>query len=238
MTPIESNQIIQAFTEVVRNQDYVFSDVSLDAITELQKTIAGIETEPPEVVAEAIREWFLDYEKVRNAVWLEEREKEISRVPKTKPENTVENRYRLLQEELEKLKEKKTPAQNPSEDIMPTEIANLFDVIRGVYSKHGFNLLYRWQDWPSLNKFYPSPEVLGDYWFLVTNEHNRFEEFISLKGSHPVLGSHGVGDNIPAFEELSSVLGLELAAECDDSNWLTYKGKKVRYWKITLHTPT
>ncbi|OBQ26911.1 MAG: hypothetical protein AN483_20480 [Aphanizomenon flos-aquae MDT14a] len=113
---MEANQIIQAFTEVVRNQDYVFSDVSLDAITELQKTIAGIETEPSEVVAEAIREWYLDYEKVRNAVWLEKREMEIGRVPRTKPEkeeNTVENRYRLLQEEVEKLKEKKTPAQNP-----------------------------------------------------------------------------------------------------------------------------
>lgn len=111
---MEANQIIQAFTEVVRNQDYVFSDVSLDAITELQKTIAGIETEPSEVVAEAIREWYLDYEKVRNAVLLEEME--IGRVPRTKPEkeeNTVENRYRLLQEEVEKLKEKKTPAQNP-----------------------------------------------------------------------------------------------------------------------------
>ncbi|AFW96542.1 hypothetical protein BMF77_01069 [Dolichospermum sp. UHCC 0315A] len=113
---MEANQIIQAFTEVVRNQDYVFSDVSLDAITELQKTIAGIETEPPEVVAEAIRQWYLDYEKVRNAVFLEKREREIGRVPRTKPENeenTVENRYRLLQEEVEKLKEKKTPAQNP-----------------------------------------------------------------------------------------------------------------------------
>lgn len=113
---MEANQIIQVFTEVVRNQDYVFSDVSLDAITELQKTIAGIETEPPEVVAEAIRQWYLDYEKVRNAVFLEEREREIGRVPRTKPENeenTVENRYRLLQEEVEKLKEKKTPAQNP-----------------------------------------------------------------------------------------------------------------------------
>jgi len=110
---MEANQIIQAFTEVVRTQDYVFSDAAIAAITELQKTIAGIETEPPEVVAEAIRQWYLDYEKVRNAVWLEEREKEISRVPKTKPENTVENRYRLLQKDVEKLKEKKTPAQNP-----------------------------------------------------------------------------------------------------------------------------
>jgi hypothetical protein len=107
----------------VRNQDYVFSDVSLDAITELQKTIAGIETEPPEVVAEAIRQWYLDYEKVRNAVFLEEREREIGRVPRTKPENTLENLYRLLQKDVEKLKEKKTRVQNsPSEDIMPTEI--------------------------------------------------------------------------------------------------------------------
>jgi hypothetical protein len=113
MKKVEANQIIQAFTEVVRNQDYVFSDVSLDAITELQKTIAGIETKPPEVVAVAIREWYLDYEKVRNAVWLEERENEISRVPRTNEENTVENCYRLLQEEVKKLKEKKTPAQNP-----------------------------------------------------------------------------------------------------------------------------
>ena len=113
---MEANQIIQAFTEVVRNQDYVFSDAAIAAIPELQKTIAGIETEPPEVVAEAIRQWYLDYEKVRNAVFLEEREREIGRVPRTKPENeenTVENRYRLLQKDVEKLKEKKTPAQNP-----------------------------------------------------------------------------------------------------------------------------
>jgi hypothetical protein len=108
---MEANQIIQAFTEVVRNQDYVFSDVSLDAITELQKTIAGIETEPPEVVAEAILQWYLDYEDVRDSVFLEERE--IVRTKSENEENTVENRYRLLQEEVEKLKEKKTPAQNP-----------------------------------------------------------------------------------------------------------------------------
>jgi hypothetical protein len=105
----EANQDIEAFTEVVRNQDYVFSKVPLDAITELQKTIASIETEPPEVVAEAIRQWYLDYEDVRDAVVLE-----IYgvRVPRTKPENeenTVKNRYQPLQKELEKLKEKKTP---------------------------------------------------------------------------------------------------------------------------------
>ena len=111
---MEANQIIQAFTEVVRNQDYVFSNAAVAAIPELQKTIAGIETKPPEVVAEAIRQWYLEHEDVRDAILLEERE--IVRVPRTKPEkeeNTVENRYRLLQKDLEKLKEKKTPPQNP-----------------------------------------------------------------------------------------------------------------------------
>jgi hypothetical protein len=230
---MEPDLIIQAFTEVVRNQDYVFSDAAIAAIPELQKTIAGIETEPPEVVAEAIREWFLDYEKVRNAVWLEV--EEIVRTKRENEENTVQN---PLQEELEKLKEKKTRVQNsPSEDIMPTEIANLFEVIRGVYSRYGFDLK-PWQVWSRLNKFYPSPEVLGDYWFLTTNETNYFEEFRSLKGSHCVLNSRNVGDAKPAFEELKTILGLELVAEYDDSNWLTYKGKKIRYWKITLHTPT
>ena len=78
-----------------------------------KKTIAGIETEPSEVVAEAIRQWYLehDYEDVRDAVLLERGE--IVRVPRTNEENTVENRYQPLQEELEKLKEKKTPVQNP-----------------------------------------------------------------------------------------------------------------------------
>jgi hypothetical protein len=112
--PMEANQIIQAFIEVVRNQDYVFSDAAIAAIPELQKTIAGIETEPSEVVAEAIRQWYLEHEDVRDAVLLERGE--IVRVPRTKPENeenTVENRYRPLQEEVEKLKEKKTPVQNP-----------------------------------------------------------------------------------------------------------------------------
>ena len=103
--PGEANQIIQAFIEVVRNQDYVFSDAAIAAIPELQKTIAGIETEPLEVVAEAIRQWYLDYEDVRDAVFLEFLEMRF--VKPNDNENTVENRYRPLQEEVEKLKEKR-----------------------------------------------------------------------------------------------------------------------------------
>ncbi|MBE9054615.1 hypothetical protein [Sphaerospermopsis sp. LEGE 08334] len=107
---MEANQIIQAFTEVVRNQDYFFCDAAVAAIPQLQKTIAEIETQPPEIVAEAIRQWYLDYEDVRDAVLLAE-EREIEKVGKTKPENqenTVENRYQVLQDELKTLKEKKT----------------------------------------------------------------------------------------------------------------------------------
>ena len=113
------------------------------------------------------------------------------------------------------------------------EVAVLFETIRNTYSKHGFNLFTPWQSWPSLNKFYPSPVALGDHWFIRTDQNNFFERFTSPEGDHPVLGSHISGDNAAAFDELSVVLGLELVAEYDDSNWLTYEGKKVRYWKIT-----
>ena len=98
---MEANQIIQAFTEVVRNQDYVFSPFNSPLL--VSKIIAGIETEPSEVVAVAIREWYLDYEKVRDAVFLEFLEMRF--VKPNDNENTLENRYQPLQEELEKLKE-------------------------------------------------------------------------------------------------------------------------------------
>ena len=101
----EDNQRIEAFTEVVRNQDYVFSVVSLDAITELQKAVASIETEPLEAVVEVIREWYLDHEDVRDAVFLEFLDMRF--VKPNNDENTVENRYQPLQEELEKLRKKK-----------------------------------------------------------------------------------------------------------------------------------
>ena len=113
------------------------------------------------------------------------------------------------------------------------EVADLFETIYNVYSRHGFNFFTSWQGWPSLNKFYPSPEALGDHWFICTDQNNFFERFKSPEGDHPVLGLHISGDNAAAFDELSVVLGLELVAEYDDSNWLTYEGKKVRYWKIT-----
>lgn len=110
---MESDKIIQAFTQVVREQDFVFSPEAIATIPELQQTLAELETQPPEVVEEALRKWFIEYKNVRDAVLIEERE--IEKVRKTKPtalENTIENRYRVLQEELQKLKDKKTPPQN------------------------------------------------------------------------------------------------------------------------------
>ncbi|MFK0735584.1 MAG: hypothetical protein HEQ35_07445 [Gloeotrichia echinulata IR180] len=103
---MEADQLIQAFTEVVRNQYYVFAQAD---IPKVQAKIAELETELPNIVAETIRQWYLDYEDVRDAVLIAARE--IDRVSKTQPqaqENTQENRYRVLQEELQKLQDKKT----------------------------------------------------------------------------------------------------------------------------------
>jgi hypothetical protein len=107
---MEPDNIIQAFTQVVRNQDFVFSPEAIAAIPDLQTTLAELETQPPEIFAEAIRIWYLEFEDVRDAVLIEERE--IAKVGKTKPENqenTIDNRYRVLQDELQKLKDKNTP---------------------------------------------------------------------------------------------------------------------------------
>src|SRR5690242_4502468 len=106
---MEPDKIIQAFTQVVQNQKYVFSPETIAAIPELRQKIAQLETQPPQLVAEAIRHWYIKHEDVRDAVLLEEREIKIFR--KTKPEvqeNTQENRYRVLQDGLKKLEDNNT----------------------------------------------------------------------------------------------------------------------------------
>jgi hypothetical protein len=113
---MEPDKLIQAFTQVVRNQDYVFSPDAITAIPKLQANIAELETQPPNVIAEALRQWYINHEDVRDAVLIEERE--IDKISKTKPEiqeNTQENRYRVLQDELQKLQAKNTAASQSNQ---------------------------------------------------------------------------------------------------------------------------
>ena len=105
---MEPDNIIEAFTQVVREQDYVFSDDAIADLPTLQKNLAAIENLTSEAIAEVIRQWYKNHKSVIDAMLVEERE--ISKVAKTKPqsqENTLENRYRVLQEEVEKLQERK-----------------------------------------------------------------------------------------------------------------------------------
>lgn len=108
---MEADKLIQAFTTVVQEQDYVFADTNVEDISALQKTLAKLEESKnltTESLAEAIRLWYLNHESVRDAVLVAERE--ITKVEKPKPasqENTLENRSRVLQEGLEKLQDKK-----------------------------------------------------------------------------------------------------------------------------------
>ncbi|MHC5936978.1 hypothetical protein [Nostoc sp.] len=113
---MEADKLIQAFTQVVRNQDYVFSPEAIATIPALRETIAEFETQAPQELAEVIRNWYINHEDVRDAVLIEERE--IDKISKTKPEsqeNTQENRYRVLQDELQKLQDKKTVAPQPNQ---------------------------------------------------------------------------------------------------------------------------
>jgi hypothetical protein len=75
----------------------------------LQKNLAAIEENlTSQRIVEVLRQWYINHESVRDAILVEERE--ISKVAKTKPqsqEKTLENRYRVLQEEVQKLQERK-----------------------------------------------------------------------------------------------------------------------------------
>ncbi|MBW4635705.1 MAG: hypothetical protein KME30_28655 [Iphinoe sp. HA4291-MV1] len=104
---MEPDNIIEAFIQVVREQDYVFSEDAIADLPTLQKNLAAIENLTSQTIVEVLRQWYINHESVRDAILVEERE--ISKVAKTKPqsqENTLENRYRIL-EEVQKLQERK-----------------------------------------------------------------------------------------------------------------------------------
>ncbi|WP_414582012.1 hypothetical protein [Scytonema sp. PCC 10023] len=113
---MEPDNIIEAFTQVVREQDYVFSDDAIADLPTLQKNLAALkENLNSQAIAETIRQWYKNHKSVIDAMLVEERE--ISKVAKTKPqsqENTLENRYRVLQEEVQKLQERKKGDDKPN----------------------------------------------------------------------------------------------------------------------------
>ncbi|KOP26268.1 hypothetical protein AMR41_11250 [Hapalosiphon sp. MRB220] len=105
---MEPDKLIQAFTQVVQSQDYVFDNVAIEDISALRQTLADLNNRPIESFAEAVRLWYINHESVRDAVLITERE--ITKVQKTNPasqEYTLTNRSQVLQEELRKLEEKK-----------------------------------------------------------------------------------------------------------------------------------
>lgn len=105
---MDANKIIDAFINVVQKQDFVFDDEAINDIPALQKKLASVEQKTIETVYEVLRSWYINHETVRDAVLIEERE--ISKVKKASAnhqENILENRDRILEEELQKLYDNK-----------------------------------------------------------------------------------------------------------------------------------
>jgi hypothetical protein len=110
---MESDKLIQAFTQVVQSQDYVFDNVAIEDISALRKTLADLNNPTEKSFAEVIRLWYINYESVRDAVLITERE--ITKVQKTNPvsqQNTLTNQYRVIDEGLQKLEDKKRGKSN------------------------------------------------------------------------------------------------------------------------------
>lgn len=104
---MEPDKIIEAFTQVVREQDYVFSEDAIADLPTLQKNLAAIENLNSQAIAQVICQWYKNHKSVIDALQVEERE--IRKIAKTKPqsqENTLENRYRILEEEVQKLQDR------------------------------------------------------------------------------------------------------------------------------------
>ncbi|HAG81243.1 MAG TPA: hypothetical protein DCL61_08730 [Cyanobacteria bacterium UBA12227] len=106
---MEDDKIIEAFIQVVEKPDNVFSAEAIADIPTLQQNLSAIQTLTSDAIAEVLCQWYINHENVRDAILMQGRE--ITKVQKTKPqsqEKTLENRYRLLQEELKKLQARKS----------------------------------------------------------------------------------------------------------------------------------
>ncbi|MBV6624218.1 MAG: hypothetical protein KI793_14980 [Rivularia sp. (in: Bacteria)] len=109
------DELIAAFINVIQEQDYVFNSEYIKDIPLLQDKLAALDNLSSESVAEIIRQWYLNHESVRDAVLVTERE--ISKVKKANPaaqENTIENRYRIINDELKKIVDKKQQSNQKS----------------------------------------------------------------------------------------------------------------------------
>ncbi|MDJ0619503.1 MAG: hypothetical protein QNJ63_22635 [Calothrix sp. MO_192.B10] len=105
---MEPKQLITAFLTVVKEQDFFFDTVAITDIQSLQTQLTNLENPTIESLADTIRQWYINHEPVRDAVLIAERE--INRVKNADPssqEMTVNNIFPVLQDELEKLKDKK-----------------------------------------------------------------------------------------------------------------------------------
>lgn len=102
------DELIAAFMNVIQEQDYVFDDKAIKDIPSLQQKLAALDHLSSESLSEVIRQWYINHESVRDAVLVTERE--ISKVKKANSaaqENTIENRYRIINDDLKKLADKK-----------------------------------------------------------------------------------------------------------------------------------
>ncbi|MEO1429509.1 MAG: hypothetical protein AAFV71_10675 [Cyanobacteria bacterium J06633_8] len=112
---MNKDKLIAAFTNVIQEQNYVFDEQAIKSIPLLQEQLTALDNISSESVAEIIRQWYLNHESVRDAVLVTERE--ISKVKKANPaaqENTIENRYRIINDELKNIVDKNQQSSQKS----------------------------------------------------------------------------------------------------------------------------
>jgi predicted patatin/cPLA2 family phospholipase len=107
----QAENLITAFTTVVREQDYIFSQEAIADIPTLQKILQESHNQTLEEIADKILQWYRKYKDIRDAVFQEESSFRGIKAQPSKPESQEEikeNQIRILEKELEKLKNKQS----------------------------------------------------------------------------------------------------------------------------------
>lgn len=116
--------------------------------------------------------------------------------------------------------------------IEGTYLSELFDEVRRILAKWGYDLFTDWRGWKDLNHYYGYGEE-GN--FLIFEENHILVGFTSGLGSHPLMGSCAIPAGIDyagLFQELVETFHLTLDKDVDASSPMTYEGHRKLYYRI------
>ncbi|MBD2163494.1 hypothetical protein H6G04_03655 [Calothrix membranacea FACHB-236] len=93
MATDEDQNIVEAFLEVVQEQEFVFDPQSQADLSSIKQTLQALENQPLSVASDAIIAWYKQYPDIRDAVLFTAREITIKKRNPANQEGTLINQF-------------------------------------------------------------------------------------------------------------------------------------------------